>query len=51
MNITNNRLPRHAELPAVEAPKAEAVAFYQGWWAGLAVGCVIGAGIAVVVLA
>ena len=51
MNITNNRLPAPAELPVVEAPKAEAVAFYQGWWAGLAVGAVIGAGVVVVVLA
>lgn len=47
MNITNNRLPAPAELPDVEAPKAEAVAFYQGWWAGLAVGAVIGAGVIV----
>jgi len=47
MNITNNRLPAPAELPVVEAQEAEAVAFYQGWWAGLAVGAVIGAGISI----
>ena len=51
MNIENNRLPKPAALPAVEAPYAEAVAFYEGWWSGIVVGAVIGLGAAVGVLA
>jgi hypothetical protein len=47
MNITNNRLPRPAELPDVTTNAAMAREFFKGWWAGLAVGAVIGAGISI----
>lgn len=51
MNITNNRLHAPAELPDVTVNRAMAHEFFKGWWAGISVGCVIGAGVAVVVLA
>jgi hypothetical protein len=51
MNITNNRLSSPAELPDVTTNAALAREFFSGWWAGIAVGAVIGAGVAVGVLA
>lgn len=42
------RLPQAAPLPtATDQPRA---AFLGGWWSGIVVGIVIGAGLAVVVL-
>ena len=51
MNITQNRLGAPSALPEVQATKAQAVEFFKGWWAGIAVGLVIGAGAVVAVLA
>ena len=51
MNIENNRLPKPAELPDVTINRAMAREFFNGWWAGIAVGAVIGAGVIVGVLA
>lgn len=44
---TSNRLPKPAPLPEVKSTKAEADAFFSGMWHGLAIGCVIGAGVIV----
>lgn len=49
MNITQNRLSAPSELPEVQATKAQAVEFFRGWWAGIAVGLVIGAAVGVLV--
>jgi hypothetical protein len=51
MNITSNRLSPPAELPDVTINRAMAREFFSGWWAGIAVGAVIGAGVIVGVLA
>ena len=37
-------------MPLVSDTKAEAVAFFQGWWNGIFVGVVLGAALAVVLL-
>ena len=49
MNITQNRLSAPSALPEVQATKAQAVEFFKGWWAGIAVGLVIGAAVGVLV--
>lgn len=46
MKTTHLKAP--GPLPEVSAPKAQAVEFFRGWWAGISVGLVIGAGVAVV---
>ena len=37
-------------LPEVQSERAEAVAWFAGWWHGIAVGLVCGAGLAAVAL-
>lgn len=49
MTITQNRLSAPSALPEVQATKAGAVEFFRGWWAGIAVGLVIGAAVGVLV--
>ena len=39
-----------APLPEVQSERAEAVAWFAGWWHGIAVGLVCGAGLAAVAL-
>lgn len=39
-----------APLPEVQNERAEAVAFFQGWWQGIAIGFVSGAALVVVAL-
>jgi len=51
MNITQNRLSTPDPLPEVQATKAGAVEFFKGWWSGVCIGLVIGAGAVVAVLA
>lgn len=38
-----NRL--HAPKPLPEVEQSEAASFFEGWWMGIAVGFVIGAGL------
>ena len=45
------RLRKAAPLPLVECNESEARNWFSGWWHGIAVGTVIGAGFAVVALA
>lgn len=45
------RLPKPLPMPDLRGTKAEATAFFSGWWHGIAVGAVIGAGLVVVILA
>lgn len=45
------RMPKAEPLPTVECAQLEAEAWRAGWWQGIAVGLVIGLGVAVVVLA
>lgn len=45
------RLRKAEPLPQVECTEADARNWFSGWWHGIAVGTVIGAGFAVVALA
>jgi hypothetical protein len=45
------RMKKAAPLPVVECSEMEARQFFSGWWHGIAIGFVIGAGLAVVLLA
>ena len=42
------RMRKAEEPPTVECTQLEAIAWRAGWWQGIAVGFVIGAGVAVV---
>lgn len=42
------RMRKAEALPTVECSELEAIAWRAGWWQGIAVGFVIGAGLAVV---
>lgn len=42
------RMRKAEELPTVQCTQLEAIAWRAGWWQGIAVGFVIGAGLAVV---
>lgn len=49
MNITVTRIKRLASAPPLPTiSKADAQSWFSGWWHGIAVGIVIGGGIAAV---